>query len=406
MTSRTLISDVSQRHKLVLVVATGILLRVYLLFGTSAHILLRDRPELSTPQTSHRSLKEGVFQRINLPLTPGSANSELYVAIFSHLIPFNHWSWALTWIAADLGTSIALLSFANSLSTGASLNDPAIVASYLLNPYSIAACIAQATTSLDNLCIVFIAALAVRGHRLASMITLGLTAHVSPYVILLLPSFVLIAKTRRPGSWLSSVLVSCAAYAGASYALRIPLWTRLLDLQVNLKDLTPNSGMWWYFFTEIFDHFRTFFLCVFQLHILAYVLPLQIRLKSDPSLVVLVMLGTIATWRSYPSLGDLGLGMSLLSCFPNVVSDLRHPLFTASVYLYTAILLPLLHALWLLTGTGNANFFYAATMVHGLNSSLAIVDIVGAVFRSSLRKAAGPVRPGRERYIVQLTGAQ
>ena len=31
-----------------------------------------------------------------------------------------------------------------------------------------------------------------------------------------------------------------------------------------MPDLTPNVGMWWYFFTEMFDHFRPFFLGVFQ----------------------------------------------------------------------------------------------------------------------------------------------
>jgi phosphatidylinositol glycan class U len=47
----------------------------------------------------------------------------------------------------------------------------------------------------------------------------------------------------------------------------------------------------------------------------------------------------------------------------------------------------MLHSLWLLTGTGNANFFYAATMVHGLNSSLAIVDLVGASIRANTKAA-------------------
>lgn len=33
---------------------------------------------------------------------------------------------------------------------------------------------------------------------------------------------------------------------------------------LTVSDLTPNVGMWWYFFTEMFDHFRGFFLGVFQ----------------------------------------------------------------------------------------------------------------------------------------------
>lgn len=81
-------------------------------------------------------------------------------------------------------------------------------------------------------------------------------------------------------------------------------------------------------------------------------------------------------------------------------ADLRHPLFTATVYLYTFILLPLLHSLWLLTGTGNANFFYAATMVHGLNSCLAIVDILTAGMRRQVKTVTGHFEP------VQFTGIE
>lgn len=110
---------------------------------------------------------------------------------------------------------------------------------------------------------------------------------------------------------------------------------------------------------------------------------------------ILVSLGIFSTWKSYPQLGDHAAWIALLSCFPEIVSSgsfmsalltkgLRHPLFTASVHLYTAILLPLLHSLWLLTGAGNANFFYAATMVYGLNASLAVVDVLGASFKTEL----------------------
>lgn len=35
-------------------------------------------------------------------------------------------------------------------------------------------------------------------------------------------------------------------------------------ISLTLPDLTPNPGLWWYFFTEMFDHFRLFFLMVFS----------------------------------------------------------------------------------------------------------------------------------------------
>lgn len=93
--------------------------------------------------------------------------------------------------------------------------------------------------------------------------------------------------------------------------------------------------MWWYFFTEMFDHFRPFFVGVFhvcppcrpsrateaheQLHPIIYVVPLATRLRHDPLLAIMVTTGLFATWKSYLSLGDLGLWAGLLSCFPEVV---------------------------------------------------------------------------------------
>jgi phosphatidylinositol glycan class U len=46
---------------------------------------------------------------------------------------------------------------------------------------------------------------------------------------------------------------------------------------VLLPDLTPNIGLWWYFFIEIFDHFRNFFLLAFNVHAASYSVPFTIK---------------------------------------------------------------------------------------------------------------------------------
>ena len=33
---------------------------------------------------------------------------------------------------------------------------------------------------------------------------------------------------------------------------------------LSVPELTPNMGLFWYFFTEMFEHFRVFFVCTFQ----------------------------------------------------------------------------------------------------------------------------------------------
>ena len=50
--------------------------------------------------------------------------------------------------------------------------------------------------------------------------------------------------------------------------------------RLTVPDLTPNVGLFWYFFTEAFEHFRVFFLCVFQINAFLYVLPLSVRFRS------------------------------------------------------------------------------------------------------------------------------
>lgn len=48
---------------------------------------------------------------------------------------------------------------------------------------------------------------------------------------------------------------------------------------LTISDLKPNIGLAWYFFIEMFDHFRAFFLVVFALHPLLYVAPFTIAYK-------------------------------------------------------------------------------------------------------------------------------
>ena len=43
---------------------------------------------------------------------------------------------------------------------------------------------------------------------------------------------------------------------------------------LRVPELTPNMGLFWYLFLEMFDHFREFFILVFQLNAFFYIIPL------------------------------------------------------------------------------------------------------------------------------------
>jgi phosphatidylinositol glycan class U len=77
----------------------------------------------------------------------------------------------------------------------------------------------------------------------------------------------------------------------------------------------------------------------------------------------------------------------------NRAEDLRHPLITTILHIHASLLMPLFHSLWLKQGTGNANFFYASTLVFACANGAALIDCVWA----GLRLALGP---RSEKYVI------
>jgi len=159
---------------------------------------------------------------------------------------------------------------------------------------------------------------------------------------------------------------------------------------VSLPDLTPNVGLWWYFFTEMFDQFRPFFLVVFSVNMLIYVAPISIKFQHDPLFAAFILIGIVGMFKPYPTLADSGVFLSMISLFPEIYPYLGTPLVTGLLHLHASLLLPLFNRLWLADGTGNANFFYASTLLFALANGFAITDCIWA----GIHLVIGPRREG------------
>ncbi|KAJ3805146.1 GPI transamidase subunit PIG-U-domain-containing protein [Lentinula aff. lateritia] len=83
---------------------------------------------------------------------------------------------------------------------------------------------------------------------------------------------------------------------------------RTWGASLSLPSLSPNPGLWWYFFTEMFDHFRAFFLVVFEVHLLIH----------DPLYALFLLTGILATFKPYPTLSDQGLFLVMWGLFGEV----------------------------------------------------------------------------------------
>ena len=227
------------------------------------------------------------------------------------------------------------------------------------------------------------------------MLAISFAAYLSMYPLLLFPPLVLLCydrkkPTNKSESLFGFVLGNALAVGGSIYSLLhmssliTGSWEFLYStygVQLLLPDLTPNVGLWWYFFIEMFDSFRNFFLGVFWLHLSSYVGGLTIRVRRQPLFVLTILLGIFAIFKPYPSISDTSLFLAMLPLYRHVFPLMRYTFLASSTVLYTTLLGPAFYYLWIYAGSGNANFFYAITLVWTLGLSFLVTDALYAVLR-------------------------
>ncbi|KAK7389360.1 hypothetical protein VNO78_24309 [Psophocarpus tetragonolobus] len=300
---------------------------------------------------------------------------------------------------------------------------------YLWNPFTIAACVGLSTSAIENLMIV----LSLYGgcSRLAPLAAFGwvMATHLSLYpAILIIPVILLLGfgpdapprklfwerKNLEVGNssssdgcseeeaknqlkvanvfswrpvvlflfwtllWTSYILVLCGIYLQQYGGLQ-ELFKRTYGFILTIPDLSPNIGVLWYFFAEVFDFFRNFFLIVFHGNILLMLAPLALRLNHRPFFLAFVYIVISSMLKSYPSVGDSALYLGLLGLFAYELKDMQFSFFLLSGYVGVSLLSPVMHNLWIWRGTGNANFYFATAIAYACLQIILVVESVSAM---------------------------
>ncbi|KAL0637057.1 hypothetical protein Q9L58_003880 [Maublancomyces gigas] len=384
-----------RRSYLVIVVAVVLRLVLFAAFP-SLPDLLTNRVEISTPVTSFKRLQEGLFLYTHgvSPYDGGVFHQAPLLLAFFTTLPSSAIATNLVYILLDVFSALALITIA---STGISVAPStrkeaewppwAVAAAFLFNPFTVATCLARPTVVFTNTAILTAISKAVHGNGAAAVLALAMASYLSLYPVLLLPPMILLswdslaAKTGGLGRFAAKqtgvFAVATAGLGGLSWLITGGSWEFLAStygVHLLLPDLTPNVGLWWYFFIEMFDSFRNFFLCVFQLHLAV----------NQPLFVITTILGISSIFKSYPSIGDTALYLSLLSLYRHVFPLMRYAFFATCTLLYATLLGPAFYYLWIYAGSGNANFFYAITLVWSLAVTVLVGDALFAVLRDEL----------------------
>jgi GPI-anchor transamidase subunit U len=214
-------------------------------------------------------------------------------------------------------------------------NIPLYVAiAYLLNPYSILNCVGQTTTVWSNFLLALYFFGLSRRLKVLTCFALALEVQRNLYPFVLIVPAVLMFSERRVGKKAGDVAHGRVAIATTTLLFTVILgglyyvsfliakdWKFLdstLGFIIYYRDLQPNIGLFWYFFTEMFEHFRTLFLYTFQINAtILYLFPLSLKLKHQPVMLATILTALTAIFRSYPCVGDIGFYMALLPLWKN-----------------------------------------------------------------------------------------
>ncbi len=214
------------------------------------------------------------------------------------------------------------------------LDGAALSIAYLFNPFTIAACFGRSTSAFTNTAIVHAVSNALTGSPFRAMFALALASYLSLYPILLFPPLALlcwdqaIQRSKQKvdgltvGLNLAAPLFACInGFLWLSFMVMGGSWEFLsatYGFHLSAPDLTPNVGLWWYFFIEIFDSFREFFLGTYWLQLAAYVGGLTLRLRRQPLFVITSLLGLFAIFKPYPSISDVSLYLAFVPLYKHI----------------------------------------------------------------------------------------
>ncbi|CAH8599419.1 unnamed protein product [Heterobilharzia americana] len=218
-------------------------------------------------------------------------------------------------------------------------------------------------------------------------ITCRLLSLLSPLVVFIVSLSILL--------WISFIIVENHDWS----FLRSVYWHTL-----TVADCTPQMGIYWYMFVEMFEHFREFFTWIFQLLIFTIVVGLTSKFNHNPLYICLMISLGMSVLQPYHSIGELGLLISILPMWSHILKQTHLLFISACLFTTSLILAPLFHYIWLQPGTGNANFYFAASLVHAFGQVMLITDLLNAQGKYEFYRRVGrklKLSTGDELKLIQ-----
>lgn len=363
---------------------------------------LRQRVEVTTPISNWKRAYEAVYLwDSGLDPYSGGVFHEYPISLQFYKILVSYFNIDLVFAGTDIFTAILLqhssyhqLIITDKTPDVARSRSMKVLLIYLFSPFTIISCAGMSTSTFTNFLIAatsFI--LPIKSLRAFACVLCALLAcNNIHFSTLILPIFLCLEYSsnkkqqtnkkatngtfeesyyQRQDFWSSLTsstrvcLTALTTLIMGSFFLMAHRWTFLeatFLFVIKVKDLTPNIGMFWYFFTEVFELFTSFFTWVVQINAFIHVIPLSIFLRDNPFFALFMMILTSTIFQPYPSISNIGLITSLLPQWSELFPHMRKSFVVSCAVVSCMSLWPLFWHLWIIMGTANANFYFGATL--------------------------------------------
>lgn len=160
-----------------------------------------------------------------------------------------------------------------------------IAMAYLLNPYTILACAGKSLGIVTNVFVIGAIYMGLKKDINKSLLLISMASYLGLYPILLVPVLLIHFSNSRKKIDIIKGMVLFLGFSAcllilSSAQIHSNKWLETTyKVQILASDLTPNIGLWWYFFIQVFNTFRLFFVVVFQFLVVIFVMPISLKFR-------------------------------------------------------------------------------------------------------------------------------
>lgn len=380
---------------------------------------ISERVEISTPLNSWERATEAGYLHATHKIDPYSTDifhdTPLNLEIYKFLIEYCGINVQFVFIFCDILTSIFLfltargymLNVAKSqakeydkyhkkshqflLTVTDFRNVPFFVLkAYLFHPFNMLNCIAQTTTVFTNLLLSIALFGLVYKYRMLCYICLAFATCQTMYPSVLVIPFIIqrVETTKLRKFQIIQFMTNIVSYSAILYGVLYLSFNLTGNWQflnntfgfiLNVTDLRPNIGTTWYFFTEMFEHFRLLFIWSLQINVtILYLVPLALKFRKEPLLLAFALIALTTMFRSYPCIGDVGFYLSLLPIWKHLLPFMQQRFIICCIFIMTSVIAPIFWHLWIYSGAANANFYFGVTLAFTVAQIFVLTDMLFA----------------------------